>query len=241
MLLVWLVALVVTAGAAGAATAGSAAPIGPAQAPSEHDAGEVGERADEILARDEFQPPGESVVQRFLRWLADRLDGGDPEPTVIQPSGEGSGGSAPLTLLFLVLVAGALLVAIRFLVRHPRRAVVDDAPEPAAEVHEHQSAQGWARDAARHEAAGRWKEGLRCRFRALVERLTERGIVPEVPGRTTGELRLDVRATAPDLAADFDRAAELFDRAWYGDLDTGPDEARRFAEHADAVLAGDRS
>jgi hypothetical protein len=224
-----------------ACTAGVAAPSTRAQEPSEQDAGEVGQLADEILARDEFQPPSESLVQRILRWIAERLGGGDPEPTVARPSGGGSGGSAPLTVLILLLVVGALALAVRFLVRHPRRAVEDDEPEPATEIEEHRSAQQWAGAAARHEADGRWKEGLRCRFRALVERLTERGVVPEIPGRTTGELRLDVRATAPAVSDDFDRAAELFDRAWYGDFDTGPDEARRFAEHADAVLAGDRS
>jgi hypothetical protein len=217
-----------------------AAPGAVAQEPSEHDAAEVGELAEEILARDEFQPPSESFVQRALRWLAERFEGDRAEPTIARPSGEGSGGSAPLTVLFLALAVVALALAVRFLVRHPRRAAAEEEPEPAPEVDEHRSADEWARAAARHEEAGRWKEGLRCRFRALVERLTDRGIVPEIPGRTSGELRLDVRTAAPEVAADFDRAAELFDGAWYGDLDTGPDEARRFAEHADAVLAGDR-
>ena len=95
--------------------------------------------------------------------------------------------------------------------------------------------------ARRHEAAGEWKEGLRCRFRGLVERLIARGAIPDVPGRTAGEFRIDLRETLPDAAADFAGAADLFERAWYGDLPTGPDEAARFEGLAERVLSGGRS
>jgi hypothetical protein len=41
----------------------------------------------------------------------------------------------------------------------------------------------------------------------------------------------------PEVAEAFDDAADLFDRAWYGDLPTGPDEAARFRSDAEQVLA----
>jgi hypothetical protein len=113
-------------------------------------------------------------------------------------------------------------------------------PAPAAggrEVEERRSVDEWEAAARRHEAAGEWKEGLRCRFRSLVERLVGRGAIPDVPGRTAGELRADVDAALPPVAADFAGAVDLFERAWYGDLPTGPEEAARFQDHAHRVLS----
>ena len=39
----------------------------------------------------------------------------------------------------------------------------------------------------------------------------------------------------PAAAPEFSDAAELFDRAWYGNRTTGPDEAERFGELARRV------
>ena len=201
--------------------------------PSSHDPEEVRQLADDILARDEFQPHQETLLERIARWIADLFDFG--RPTGGAP---GSGGSGVLTLLLLAAVVVGIAFLVRALLRGPRRRKPEQEPEPDPDVQMERSVDEWTAAALRHEAAGQWKDGLRCRFRALVTRLTERGVVPETPGRTSGELRGDVRATAPAAADDFDGAADLFDRAWYGDLPTGPDEARRFADHADRVLAG---
>ena len=48
----------------------------------------------------------------------------------------------------------------------------------------------WRAEAAAHDAAGRWREALRCRYRALVAELAGRGLVEEIPGRTSGEYRI---------------------------------------------------
>jgi len=210
--------------------------VGAEPAPSEHDAVDIRERTDEILGRDEFLPPPETLLQRIGRWIAEHLLNRESDREVA-PARPGGGGSAPLTVLFLALAAAAVFLAARFLLRQPRRSGTDVEDEPEAEVVQPRTVDQWLSAAERHEAAGEWKDGLRCRFRALVERLTERGVVPEIAGRTTGELRDDVRAASPRSGADFAGAADLFDRAWYGALDTGPDEARRFAEYADHVLA----
>jgi hypothetical protein len=203
--------------------------------PSRHDPEEVGVLAEEILARDEFATGGDTLLERIADWLGDLFDGGNRGPDAGAGT-PGSGGSAPFTVLLLALAAAGIFLAVRALRRRPRPPA---APAPAAvvAVATTRGPDDWVAAAVRHEAAGEWKDGLRCRFRALVDRLTERGVVPEVPGRTSGELREDVRSAAPGVGAPFDTAADLFDRAWYGDLPTGPAEAERFGRAAEQVLA----
>lgn len=213
--------------------------------PAQHDPAAVRDRADDILARDEFQPPEDSLLDGVWEWIVDHLipgdsNGGGSEGSGSEGSGGGGGGIGAGQSVFTVILFVLAAVAIGFVVRSllgrslPKRA---DRPDPVAiDVEERRSADEWASVAERHEAAGDWKEGLRCRFRALVERLIATGVVPEIPGRTSGELRADVRASTPAAADAFGEAALLFERAFYGDLDTGPDEARRFAELAAQIL-----
>jgi hypothetical protein len=77
----------------------------------------------------------------------------------------------------------------------------------------------WRREADDHRRAGRFRDALRCRYRALVGDLARFGLIDEIPGRTTGEERDQLRLVVPDAADDFDAAAGLFDDAWYGFLD----------------------
>ena len=88
----------------------------------------------------------------------------------------------------------------------------------------------WRAEAARLEAEGRWAEGLRCRYRALVAELVARGAIAELPGRTAGEYVRDVSASLPQAAPSFAAATELFEAVWYGGAETGAAEAARFAE-----------
>ena len=83
---------------------------------------------------------------------------------------------------------------------------------------------------------------MQARFGSLVERLVEQGIVADVPGRTTGEYRREVRQALPEVADAFADASDLFDRVWYGGVETGADEATRFTADAERVLtaAGSR-
>ncbi len=85
------------------------------------------------------------------------------------------------------------------------------------------------------EAAGRWRDGMRARYRALVTDLSRRQVIDPSVARTTGDHRGEVGATLPAAAPEFGDAAELFDRAWYGNRPTGPDEAQRFGELARRV------
>ena len=96
----------------------------------------------------------------------------------------------------------------------------------------------WRADAESAERAGQWRLALRCRYRALVAELADKGLVEEVAGRTAGEYRAEMAGAAPGVAAPFAGATELFERAWYGDRPTGREEADRFRGLADEVLAG---
>ena len=203
-----------------------------------HDADEVRRLADEILAGPEFAAPDRPFPQRALDWVLrqlERLFGGDGDPSGVG-SGGGAGGSAWLTIVLLVLAAVLVVVVARALrgtwVR--RRRVADDDLD--VDVEGRRSAAAWDELARRLEAEGRWKEAMRARFGSLVERLVERGIVADLPGRTTGEYRQEVSGALPEVGPAFAEASELFDRAWYGDLPTGPDEAGRFTADAERVL-----
>lgn len=198
---------------------------------SERDPEEVGRLAEDVLARSEFLPREPSLADRVLEWLGERL-----AELFGQLFGAGGGTSFVGIALMVVGVVVAAVFLARNLRAAPRRRP-DDDDEPWLAVDEVRDATDWDDDAAAAEAAGDWRQGLRCRFGALTTRLGDRGLLPPEPGRTTGEHRADVRHSLPAAAVDFAVAAELFDRAWYGGLATGPDEAARFAAAAAAVLA----
>lgn len=202
--------------------------------PLEHDPEDVRDLAHQILGGPEYAPPARSWLERALDWIGrqlERLFGGDGGLT----GGPGTGGSSLLTLLFLV-AAAALVVFLIVRWRRPgRRSPDGDDIDLRVEVR--RSVGDWDAAVRRAEEAGDWKEGLRCRFGALVGRLVVSGSLPQVPGRTAGEFRGDLRASAPEAAEPFAAAADLFERAWYGDLPTGPAEAERFAAHAGRALA----
>jgi hypothetical protein len=117
----------------------------------------------------------------------------------------------------------------------------------------------WLGDAEEHEAAGRWREGILCRYRALVVELSARRIVREVAGRTSGELKREVAtamapagadelpATEPEalpasvtpvgsMAQAFSEATELFEEVWYGGVESGPADRDRFDQLSRRVL-----
>jgi hypothetical protein len=74
----------------------------------------------------------------------------------------------------------------------------------------------WRREADTHRREGRFRDALRCRYRALVGDLARRGLIDEIPGRATGEERAQLRVVRPNASSPFDEAADLFDDAWYG-------------------------
>jgi uncharacterized protein YggT (Ycf19 family) len=187
--------------------------------------------AHQILARDEFKPPTRSPVRRALDWVGDKLARFIEK--LLGVFGGGGGGSLIAWLILVLVVAGIVALVVVRVRRGPvvwvaaRSVVVDRSREPA----------DWRAEADDHARHGRFRDALRCRYRALVGDLARRGLLDEIPGRTTGEEREQLRATAPVAASEFGDATDLFDRVWYGDEPTGAGEDDRFRSLADAVMA----
>jgi hypothetical protein len=186
----------------------------------------VREAVREVLARPEFRPPDRTLLQRALDWLLEQVG-----RLLAELGASGAGGIVGLAVLALALLGVGLLAArfSRGMTPSPEvRAAVPGAPRrPAAD---------WRAEAEAHERAGAWRAAVRCRYRALVAELAARGLVDEVPGRTAGEYRREVRRSLPDAAADFAGATELFELAWYGRAETGAQEASRVRELSGHVL-----
>src|SRR6266508_3478927 len=136
-------------------------------------------------------------------------------------------------VVFLVILAVLGVLAVRF-VRTMSR-----SPEVAAAIVSipQRSAAEWRAEAEAHEAAREWRQAVSCRYRALVADLASRGVVEEVPGRTSGEYRGEVSRNLPNASEAFAGATEVFDRAWYGRQPTGEGEATSFRDLAGRVLA----
>ena len=191
-------------------------------------ADEARQRADEILARPEFRPPEQTLLQRALDWVDETIR------SVLSTLLTGSAGSIiawVVLALFIVVVVVVASRVLRTVQSVPTHHVEHDARQA-------RTALDWAREADACEREGKWKEGLRCRYRALVAALIERDMLRDVPGRTTGEFRRELGEHAPSEAvAAFDEATDLFEAAWYGDRPTGADESASFRRLADDVLS----
>jgi hypothetical protein len=204
------------------AAAGGAPPLPvPATDPSE-----VGRRADEILARPEFQPDPTGLVERGFEALGDAVGG------LLDALFTG-GGSSLVAWAILVLVGGLTAFLVIRLGRTVQRSPQQEVGAASSTA---RPPSDWLAEAERLEAIGAWRDGLRCRYRALVGDLIDRRLVVDVPGRTAGEYRRDVAEAAPAASGEFAGATELFERAWYGDRSTGADESARFRALADRVL-----
>ena len=195
--------------------------------PSETPADEVRERADEILSRPEFQEPPRTLLQRITDFIGDLIS--DALDALL---GGGRAGWVGWVILVTAVVAVAFF-AFRLL-----REVTVDASASAADpmAGRRRPAEDWAREAEEHEAAGQWRDALRCRYRAAVAELAARGFVEEIPGRTAGEYRAQVASTVPNSAADFGAATELFELAWYGDAPVDGGDVARLRSLTERVL-----
>lgn len=178
-----------------------------------------------------------SILERIQEWISDLFDRVLPDGGPA-PAGTFGGGAGSLVGFLVVALALAALVAV--VVAVVRNRVARPPAEEAlsgSEVEHRRRADDWASEAERHEAAGEWKEAVRARYRALVRTLVDRRQLPDIAGRTTGELRADLARTTPAASEDFDTASLLFELPWYADVTTGPEENARFRAAADRVLA----
>jgi hypothetical protein len=187
---------------------------------------EVRQLADDIVARPEFQQPPENWLVRARDWVLERV--GD-----LLSAATGGGAGSIVGIIVLIALVG--LVA--WLLIRVGRTVQADRQVAAMTIEgvHRRSPAAWRAEAETLEAEGRWKEALRCRYRALVGDLVAERLLEDVAGRTTGELRSDLSASAPDRYDAFDAASELFELAWYADRATGPEESARFQALAASI------
>ncbi len=221
------VVVVLALGSPAAAVANRTAQGGKLPDP-EHGAAEVRDQADEVLDGSEFDQPEPGVFERARDWVAASLG------RLFGSLVDGSGGAVVGWLIIL----GAVAIVAWLMARLGRTVQVDPGRQSSPTRESRRSPEDWLAEAGRLEEQGRWKEGLRCRYRALIGRLVDRDVVGDVPGRTSGEYRAEVGAALPDIGEPFAGATELFERAWYGHRATGPAEQRQFEELAARISAG---
>jgi hypothetical protein len=199
--------------------------LGDLPAPS-RDPEQVHRAVDEVLARPEFRPAAEPLLDRIWWWIVAHIG-----ELLANLTHSRAGSIIGLAIFALILIVVGLLAA-RF-VRTMSR-----SPEVAAAVAAipRRSAAEWRAEAEAHETSGEWRQAVRCRYRALVVDLASRGVVEEVPGRTSGEYRSEVSRNLPNASEAFAGATEVFDRAWYGRYPTGEGEAARLRDLSGRVL-----
>jgi hypothetical protein len=183
--------------------------------------------AHQILAQPQFRTTAPSLIDRARHWLGQQASKLLDETL--------SGHLSVIGAAVLVLIVGLLVWLI---VRAIRSLRADPAARGPAVASTRRPPADWLAEAAACEAGGDWRGALRARYRALVAELSRRGLVDEIPGRTTGEYRAEVTANLPGAAAEFGTATDLFEGAVYGDRPAGPDETGEIRELAARVLEG---
>lgn len=174
------------------------------------------------------RPP--SLRERFFDWLFETI--GDLLGALSSGGGRGVIAWA-IVAVFLGLV---VFLLSRLLGRiDPIRRPAAPA-DPDVDVYADRTAAEWLRTAVELEATGDWREALRCRHRALVVELLDRGLVTGRPGNTAHEIARQAGDRLPAVAADLEAATVLFEEVWYGW--TSPSEVSRdaFVARVDRVL-----
>ena len=177
-----------------------------------------------------------SVIQRIEDWIRRHL----PHIRTGGQHGMPTAVSYGIVAVLAVLVVGALVWGIVQVRRGRRADGTDDGDTAEAgdiEITPLRSADQWRAEAERLEAAGRWRDALRARYRSTVGLLIDRELLDDLPGRTPGEHRIELAAAVPAAGPPFDTATTLFEASWYGHRPTDADDVEQFRELADHVSA----
>ncbi len=184
-----------------------------------------------MLARPEYAGAREGLLDRLVSAVLEALGRAlDSIATV-------TGDSAVGTVVVVVVVAALAVVLFRA-ARTVRR---DPGGDPALLVAPGRAPEDWEAEAATAEAEGRWRDALRARYRLGIARLAARGLVEEVPGRTTGEYLREACANVPGAAPDLRAVTAAFDAAWYGDRAVDAADVRAVRDGVDRVTAALRA
>jgi hypothetical protein len=191
-----------------------------------HDPEHVRAVTGEVLSRAEYLPAEPTLLDRFWGAISDVLG------RVFETLAGSGAGSVVGTVAVLAIIV-ALAAVVIWLARGVRR-----DPTAAAGLDDGlgRGASEWLRDAEEAERAGRWRDGLRCRYRAVLAELAADGVVEAVPGGTAGEYLTEVVRNAPDSAAEFEIVTRAFELAWYGAGDTTRDDVEAFTVHARSAV-----
>jgi hypothetical protein len=177
------------------------------------------------LSHREYHRDDPGLINRALHWLAHRL--GDLF--------SGSGANHALLIVLVVLLAAAILFALRAgRPTRARRADLGDDVDPLAPV----AARDHRRIAADLALAGRRAEALREWLRAAVATIEERGLLPPRPGRTGATTAREAGRLLPDAADDLHAATRAFDEVWFGGRGATDADVARAHAAADAVRSG---
>lgn len=188
--------------------------------------------AEEILDDPAYATPEQSLLDRGLEWLFDRI-------ADFTDSAVGGGIGELLGWVLAIAVLGAAVLLLVRVLRLPRmraRPMVEDL-EYGTESHRDPSV--WLDEAARSAAEGDHRAAVRCRHQALVGAITQRQVVEPVPGRTAGEYRDRVVVERPQVSQTMRSLTDRFDAVWYGGDPIDDQGYRSFVhqcEHVEAAL-----
>ena len=168
----------------------------------------------QVLSRPEFERPGRSLVQR----VEDAIVRAVTRALASALSGHGS-------LLGSLVILGVVLVILGLIVRFARTVRRQPSVPLGLVTGPARPATDWDADALGHQRDGRWRDVVRCRYRAAVAALAAHGMVEEADGRTTGEYRRALDQRLPEAGPAFGQLTDLFERTWYGDAPAGEAEA----------------
>jgi Domain of unknown function (DUF4129) len=194
------------------------------------DPGEIHRAVDEVLARPEYRPAARPLLNQIWSWLLEKL------AALLSGLSTTTAASIIAVLVFVAILVLLALLAARF------ARTMSRSPEVAAAVvaGPRRGAAEWRAEAEAHEAAGEWRQAVRCRYRALIADLARLGVVDEVPGRTSGEYLGEVGRNLPSAVEAFGGATQVFERAWYGRRPTGAGDAASVRQLAGRVLERSR-
>lgn len=199
--------------------------VGRGGEPPPVDPDEARRAADEILSRPEYQEPQQSLVDRAIEWVFERV--GD----LFSRLG-GSGPGSVIGWLVLAGLAGAALWLIIRALRVPRRGRPGSGDDVVYGTERRLDATVWLDEAERLAAAGDHRGALRCRHQALIARVVTDGLVDDVAGRTAGEYGAALAGRLPHLAEPIHRLTEQFEWVWYGGRPVGASDYEHFRSAA---------
>ena len=189
----------------------------------------------------------DDVRQDACELLSPAAECEPPDLEVADPAPSAGGGSVIVWLLLAAAVALLVGLAVRAVAGRVRDRVVDDdelvdgddaeiVPLDEALIDPDNTPADWRARAQRHREAGERRDALRCGYRALVGDLARRNLLDEIPGRTSGEERAQLRHTAPVVDVAFAAAADMFDAVWYGAADATDEMLEHFDRLEQEIL-----